>query len=181
MVSSLVGATTPLNGLHLPYLQVSKLMPSNVNVKAEEREKRAIRVGSMAVRVNARFGSGSSRGGAGVLDRPTFDQSQFDPSTQVQEGGDIGRLRDKRGPRSGDSYRVLLLDDERHTENLVAKVLPQAVPSVTPDDARRLFLESRQNGVAVVIVTVKEHAEFYSQMMVRGGLRSSIEPDSNTV
>lgn len=64
---------------------------------------------------------------------------------------------------------------------VVAKVLPQAVPSVTPDDARKLFHESRENGVAVVIVTVKEHAEFYFQMMVRGGLRSIIEPESNTV
>jgi hypothetical protein len=37
----------------------------------------------------------------------------------------------------------------------VAKVLPRAVPSVTPEDARKLFHESRENGVAVVIVTVK--------------------------
>ncbi|KAJ6981834.1 hypothetical protein NC653_025055 [Populus alba x Populus x berolinensis] len=94
------------------------------------------------------------------------------------KGGDIGRLRDKRGVGSGDSYRVLLIDDARHSERLVAKVLPQAVPSVTPDDARKLFHESR---VAVVIVTVKEHAEFYSQMMVRSGLRSIIEPESNSV
>jgi len=117
-------------------------------------------------------------GGAAVLERPKFDQSQFEPSTQVQEGGDIGRVRDRRGPGSGDSYRVLLIDDKRHTENLVVKALPQAVPAVTPDGARKLFDLSRQNGLAVVIVTVKEHAEFYSQMMVRGGLRSTIEPDS---
>ncbi|KAL3578256.1 hypothetical protein D5086_019760 [Populus alba] len=120
----------------------------------------------------------SPRVGTGVLERPTFDQSQFEPSSQALEGGDIGRLRDKRGVGSGDSYRVLLIDDARHSERLVAKVLPQAVPSVTPDDARKLFHESR---VAVVIVTVKEHAEFYSQMMVRSGLRSIIEPESNSV
>ncbi|KAF5750020.1 hypothetical protein HS088_TW03G00349 [Tripterygium wilfordii] len=132
-----------------------------------------------SVSVNARFGS--SKGGAGVLERPTFDQSQFDPSTQVLEGGDIGRLKNKKGPGSGDSYRVLLIDDARHTEKLVAKVLPHVVPSVTPDDARRLFQVSRENGVAIVIVTVKEHAEFYAQMMIRGGLRSTIEPDSSTV
>lgn len=177
---SLAGKTTPTSVEildPLARLKASKSMPTNL--KMEEREKRAICVASMAVGVNARFGS--SRGGAGVLERPTFDQSQYDPSTQVQEGGDIGRLKDKRGTGSGDSYRVLLLDDQRHTENLVAKVLPQAVPSVTSDGARKLFSVSRQNGVAVVIVTVKEHAEFYSQMMIRGGLRSSIEPDSNTV
>lgn len=33
-------------------------------------------------------------------------------------GGDIGRLRDKRGVGNGDSYRVLLVDDARHSENL---------------------------------------------------------------
>lgn len=33
-------------------------------------------------------------------------------------GGDIGRVRDKRSTGSGDSYRVLLLDDERHSEKL---------------------------------------------------------------
>ncbi|CAB4295948.1 unnamed protein product [Prunus armeniaca] len=135
--------------------------------------------GGNGMAVKARFGS--SKGGAGVLERPKFDQSQFDPATQLEQGGDIGRLKDKRGIGSGDSYRVLLVDDVRHTEKLVAKVVPQVVPSVTPDDARGLFLKSRENGVAVVIVTVKEHAEFYSQMMIRGGLRSTIEPDSNSL
>ncbi|KAL4570030.1 hypothetical protein LXL04_025679 [Taraxacum kok-saghyz] len=129
--------------------------------------------------IKARFGS--SRGGAGVLERPSFDQSQLDPATQLQEGGDIGRVRDKKPTGSGDSYRVLLIDDERHTENLVAKALPQAVPGVTPDDARKLFHLSRESGLAVVLVTVKEHAEFYAQMMMRKGLRSTIEPDSTTV
>lgn len=37
----------------------------------------------------------------------------------------------------------------------VEKALPQVVPSVTPDKARILFYESRERGVAVVIVTVK--------------------------
>ncbi|KAJ6892961.1 threonine--tRNA ligase [Populus alba x Populus x berolinensis] len=115
---------------------------------------------SMNLTVKASF----TKGGTGVLERPTFDQSQFDPSSQALEGGDIGRLRDKRGVGSGDSDRVLLIDD----------VLPQAVPSVKPDDARKLFHESRENGVA-------EHAEFYSQIMVHGGLRSIIEPESNSV
>lgn len=179
-MSFLAGTTTaPANGLrHAPHthVKVSNFMPFNL----KENENDGFSVASMAVGVKSRFGSLRGGGGA-VLERPSFDQSQFDPSTQVQEGGDIGRVRDKRGTGSGDSYRVLLLDDDRHTEKLVLKVLPQAVPSVTPDDARRIYSESRQNGVAVVIVTVKEHAEFYSQMMIRGGLRSSIEPDSNTV
>ncbi|XP_058090392.1 ATP-dependent Clp protease adapter protein CLPS2, chloroplastic-like [Magnolia sinica] len=126
----------------------------------------------------ARFGS--SGGGAGLLERPTFDQSQFDRMIQAEEGGDIGRVTDEKGTRGGDSYKVLLIDDARHTEKLVEKVLPQVVPSVTLDEARSLFHESRKNGVAVVIVALKEHAEFYAQMMIRKGLQSAIEPDSNT-
>lgn len=35
--------------------------------------------------VKAKFGSFKS-GGAGVLERPSLDQSQFDPSAQVLEG-----------------------------------------------------------------------------------------------
>jgi len=106
----------------------------------------------MTARVVAK---GLGRGGSSVLERPTFDQSQFDPSTQVLEGGDMGRLRHKKGTGSGDSYKVLLVDDAKHTEKIVAKVLPQAVPLVTPDDAAKLFHKSREDGVAVVIVTVK--------------------------
>ncbi|KAM7484802.1 hypothetical protein LguiA_000811 [Lonicera macranthoides] len=104
-------------------------------------------------------GGGGGGGGASVLERPPpiFDPSQLDPATQVEQGGDIGRVRDRRGPGSADGYRVLLLDDIRHTEDLVVKVLPQAVPAVTPDGARELFHVSRENGLAVVIVTVKVH------------------------
>ncbi|XP_039050715.1 ATP-dependent Clp protease adapter protein CLPS2, chloroplastic-like [Hibiscus syriacus] len=140
----------------------------------------AEKMGSRLTGVKAQFGSFKT-GGAGVLERPSFDQSQFDPSTQVLEGGDIGRSTDRKRTGNGDSYRVLLVDDAQHSEKLVAKVLPRAVPSVTPEDARKLFHESRENGVAIVIVTVKEHAEFYSEMMVRGGLRSIIEPGSSEV
>ncbi|KAL4186211.1 hypothetical protein AMTRI_Chr09g13040 [Amborella trichopoda] len=132
-----------------------------------------------AMKISGRFGS--SKGGAGLLERPTFDQSQFDPSLSVEEGGEMGRLCDKKGPGSGDSYRVLLLDHERHTEKQVETVLPKVVPSVTPVDARRCFHESRQTGAGLVTVTVKEHAEHYSQMMIRSGLRSAIEPDSNVI
>lgn len=33
-------------------------------------------------------------------------------------GGDIGSVKHKKNTGSGDSYRVLLIDDARHTENL---------------------------------------------------------------
>ncbi|KAF0887493.1 hypothetical protein E2562_002224 [Oryza meyeriana var. granulata] len=120
----------------------------------------------------------ASSGGA-LLERPAFDQSQLDTLPVTQEGGDTGRMRDRRGSGSGDSYKVLLIDDARHTENLVEKALPQVVPSVTAEAARQLFHESRQKGAALVIVAVKEHAEFYAPLMVRQGLRSAIEPESD--
>ncbi|KAJ3669139.1 hypothetical protein LUZ60_011089 [Juncus effusus] len=112
----------------------------------------------------------------GIVERPTLDPSEF--GVFPLEGGDIGRLTERKGTSNGDSYKVLLIDDPRHTEQLVEKVLPQVVSSVTPEKARSIFYESREKGVAVVIVTVKEHAEFYAKMMIRQGLRSAIEPDS---
>lgn len=118
-------------------------------------------------------------GGAGVLERPGFDQSQFDTPMTAEQGGEIGKVREKRGTGGGDRYKVLLLDHERHTESQVAAVLPKVVPSVTPEEARRCFHESRQTGAGLVTVTVKEHAEFYAQMMARSGLRSGIEPDGD--
>ncbi|KAG0502118.1 hypothetical protein HPP92_002190 [Vanilla planifolia] len=123
--------------------------------------------------------SGSSKGGTSVIEKPTFDQSQFDPLPKVMEGGDIGKLGDKWVLGGGGSYRVLLVDDARHTEKLVANALPQIVPSITPDDARTLFHESRNKGASIVTVALKEHAEFYAQMMLQHGLRSAIEPDSD--
>lgn len=118
-------------------------------------------------------------GGTGVLERPGFDQSQFDTTPSAEEGGEMGKVREKRGSGGGDRYKVLLLDHERHTESQVAAVLPKVVPSVTPEEARRCFRESRQIGAGLVTVTVKEHAEFYAQMMARSGLRSTIEPDGD--
>lgn len=53
-----------------------------------------------------------------MLERPAFDQSQLDALPVTQEGGDPGRLRDGRRSGSGDSYKVLLVDDARHTEKL---------------------------------------------------------------
>lgn len=40
-------------------------------------------------------------------------------------------------------------------------MLPQVVPSVTPDAARGLFHKSREDGVAVVIVTVKVNSLWF--------------------
>ncbi|GAB2275214.1 hypothetical protein Dimus_009976 [Dionaea muscipula] len=170
--------TASLGSLQNPFRHPRVPAAGTAKRKSEKSGSRLVCAASARVSAPYKF----SEGGSKLLERPPLDLSRPEESpVAVQEGGDIGRLRDTRGVGNGDGYRVLLLDDVRHTEKLVAKVLPRAVPSITPDDARRLFSVSRQHGVAVVIVAVKEHAEFYSQMMNQGGLRSSIEPDSVTL
>ncbi|KAF7024473.1 hypothetical protein CFC21_036819 [Triticum aestivum] len=154
--------------LAFPSTAAAAAPPSSVSVNRRARPRKAL----------AAVARATSAGGA-VLDPPAFDQSQLDTLPPAQEGGDTGRLKDRKGTGSGDSYKVLLLDDPRHTEKHVETALPQVVPSVTPEAARQLFHESRQKGAALVIVAVKEHAEFYAQMMVRHGLRSAIEPESD--
>ncbi|XP_078180304.1 ATP-dependent Clp protease adapter protein CLPS2, chloroplastic-like [Carex rostrata] len=173
--------------LHFANSSSSPVLP-HFSVSFKQRPERIQKSSEMIASVSIGGGMRPLKGsGAGVVEpveeRPTFDDSsQFDAfPLEPLEGGDIGRSTERKGTGSGDSYKVLLVDDPRHTEKLVEKALPQVIPSVTPDKARTLFHESRQRGVAVVIVTVKEHAEFYVQMMVQKGLRSAIEPDSPVV
>uniref|UniRef100_A0A7N0V9M9 Uncharacterized protein n=1 Tax=Kalanchoe fedtschenkoi TaxID=63787 RepID=A0A7N0V9M9_KALFE len=71
---------------------------------------------SAAVKALSQF---PPKGRSGVLDRPNFDQSLFETLTQTEQGGDIGRFKDKKSLGSGESYRVLLVDDILHTEKLV--------------------------------------------------------------
>lgn len=127
----------------------------------------------MAVVTEGRLGGG----GAGVLERPGLDQSTPDSAPRTEEGGEMGKSRQSVRLGGGDRYRVLLLDHERHTESQVAKVIPKVVPSVTPDEARKCFFESREFGFGLVTIAVKEHAEFYVQMLTRYGLRSTMEED----
>ncbi|KAI3940893.1 hypothetical protein MKW92_045159 [Papaver armeniacum] len=174
--------------------------PSNLNLITKNTTCRRYSV-SMHVEANSLFGfpkrSGGGGGGAGILERPNLDTSIFEPTPKVEEGGDMGKLKNRTAIGNGDGCKVLLIDDTRHTENQVinppanhlfvvvghwvASVLPKAVPAVTTDAAKELFHESRQNGAAVVIVAVKEHAEFYLEMMTNLGLSAAIEPDSSTV
>ncbi|GMJ08388.1 hypothetical protein HRI_004508000 [Hibiscus trionum] len=73
----------------------------------------AAKIGTKVMRVKAMFGSFKT-GGVGVLERPIFDQSQFDPSTQVFEGGDIDNSTERKDTDNRDNYRVLLVDDSLH-------------------------------------------------------------------
>ncbi|CAI6011774.1 unnamed protein product [Closterium sp. NIES-65] len=109
---------------------------------------------SQGVRLRGRLGS--SFGGASVLERPGLDQSGgADGAPKTDAGGEMGQLKQRMRNGGGDRYRVLLLDHEKHTEDGVAKVLPTVVPSVTVDDARRVFNESRELGQGLVCVAIK--------------------------
>ncbi|CAI5962086.1 unnamed protein product [Closterium sp. NIES-64] len=114
----------------------------------------AVRMDSQGVRLRGRLGS--SFGGASVLERPGLDQSGgADGAPKTDAGGEMGQLKQRMRNGGGDRYRVLLLDHEKHTEDGVAKVLPTVVPSVTVDDARRVFNESRELGQGLVCVAIK--------------------------
>ncbi|KAI3976457.1 hypothetical protein MKX01_008315 [Papaver californicum] len=159
--------------------------PSNLNLFTKMTTSRRYSV-SMHIETTSLFGSpkrsgGGAGGGAGILERPNLDISQFEHTPKVEEGGDMGKLKHRTAIGNGDGCKVLLIDDTRHTEKSVASILPKAVPSVTSDAAKELFHVSRQNGAAVVIIAVKEHAEFYLEMMTNLGLNAAIEPDSSTV
>ncbi|CAD6229236.1 unnamed protein product [Miscanthus lutarioriparius] len=144
--------------LVVPNTAATTPLPSTVSVNQSAARLRT--------KATMKVATASHASGGAVLERPpAFDQSQLDTLPVTQEGGDPGRLKDGRRSGSGDSYKVLLVDDVRHTEKHVEKALPQVVPSITAEAARQLFHESRLRGVATVIVAVKEHAEFYAQMM----------------
>ena len=66
----------------------------------------------------------ANSGGGAVLERPAFDQSQLDVLPVAEEGGNPGRLKDGRRSGSGNSYKVLLVDDVRHTEQHGKHALP---------------------------------------------------------
>ncbi|KAI4357072.1 hypothetical protein L6164_001044 [Bauhinia variegata] len=142
---AIVGVSMSFDLAKVPRLIPLHYSSFSLNSAGPKRIRQARCVGSSGrtatVSVNPRFGS--SKGGAGLLERPSFDQSQFEPMTQVRK---------------------------------VAKILSRAVPLVTPVKARKLFHESRKNKSAIVIVTMKEHAEFYAQTMLRNGLLSAIQP-----
>lgn len=119
-------------------------------------------------------------GGTGLLEKPGFDQSRPDGDIRTESGLGAESF-DKDKKLGGGNYRVLLLDDKKHSEQLVVRVLCRVVPDVDELKAKNLFETSRQLGQAIVTTALKEHAEFYSSQIFRQGVRSTIEPDSTTL
>ena len=117
---------------------------------------------------------------SGVLDRPDFDQGlpNLGPITESNYGAtDLG---DGKVLGGGD-YRLLLLDSEKHTEQLVVSAITTVVAGTDEQHAKNCFMTSKQLGQALVTSALKEHAEFYCQEMLRKGCKASIEPDTTTL
>jgi ATP-dependent Clp protease adaptor protein ClpS len=74
-------------------------------------------------------------------------------------------------------WRVMLHNDDHNSMDHVAMALLHTVQSLTPEQAVQIMLEAHSAGVALVVVTPKERAEFYSERLHGFGLTSTIEPD----
>lgn len=74
-------------------------------------------------------------------------------------------------------WRVMLHNDDYHSMDDVVRALLVTVQTLTPERAVDIMLEAHETGVALVIVTPKERAEFYRERLEAFGLTSTIEPD----
>ena len=74
-------------------------------------------------------------------------------------------------------WRVMLHNDDDHSMDFVVRALLHIVPSLSVEDAAAIMLEAHLTGVALVIVTPRERAEFYCEGLRELGLISTIEPD----
>lgn len=133
-----------------------------------------------ASRGRARTKAFGSTGGSNVLDKPDFDVGQS--SAPVAEaGGSAGLEAGNKNTGHGEHYRVLLLDHPQHSEKLVVDALPKIVPNVDEQYASNCYHTSKKLGQALVCSCMKEHAEFYAQMMYKYGCRAAVEPDYSAI
>jgi len=74
-------------------------------------------------------------------------------------------------------YRVLLHNDDYNSMEYVVQSLIEVVNSVTEPQAMDIMMAAHNDGCALVITCVQEHAEFYSEGLNSKGLSSTIEPE----
>ncbi|CAL5221675.1 g3907 [Coccomyxa viridis] len=119
------------------------------------------------------------KGGAGLLDKPGLDLSGMPtPSADDQLGG--GEREGGKITGGGD-YRVLLLQSDKHTEQLVVKAITTAIPGTSQDHALNCYNTAEKLGQAMITSCIKEVAEFYNEQLLRQGVSSKIEPDTTTL
>ncbi len=72
-------------------------------------------------------------------------------------------------------YRVLLHNDDHNDMEHVVRALTRSVPSLSVEDAGRIMLTAHLHGVALVIVCLKEQAEFYCERLTSFMLTATME------
>jgi ATP-dependent Clp protease adaptor protein ClpS len=73
-------------------------------------------------------------------------------------------------------YRVLLHNDDVNAMDYVVAVLIRTIPALSTERAIAIMLEAHTEGMAQVIVCLKEQAEHYRERLEGYGLTSTIEP-----
>ena len=115
-----------------------------------------------------------------MLEKPDFKQITPDLGPIAEDAfGSSEGVGDKE--LGGGNYRLLLLDSETHTEQLVVSTITTVIPGTEEQHAKNCFMTSKQLGQALVTSALKEHAEFYCDQMRRKGCKASIEPDTTTL
>jgi len=119
------------------------------------------------------------RGRGAVIERPDFLTK--DGSNVVQTESGRGSIDKSKNVGGGGSYRVLLLDSPRHSEERVVRAITSVVPGTDEAHASNCYYTAKSLGMAIVTTALLEIAEFYAQQMYRMGCRTSVEPDGTVV
>ena len=80
------------------------------------------------------------------------------------------RVRKGTGSRTGDSWRVIVLNDSHNTFEGVAFALAQTIPGVDYDKGMRLANKIHTSGQAIVWSGHRELAELYHSQLEGSGL-----------
>jgi ATP-dependent Clp protease adaptor protein ClpS len=80
------------------------------------------------------------------------------------------RLDRGTGSRTGDAWRVIVLNDDHNTFDGVAAVLSSVIPGVDFDAGLRLANAIHNTGLAIVWSGDREHAELYWEQLAGRGL-----------
>ena len=115
-----------------------------------------------------------------MLDRPGFLTGNQGMDPQTESGRGVSQGDGGKGTGGG-HHRVLLLDSDRHTEDLVVKAIQTVIPGTDEGHAANCFHTARSLGMAIVTTTLLEIAEFYAQQLYRCGVKATIEPDTTTL
>ena len=87
------------------------------------------------------------------------------PSTPTRE-----RPTRDGGSRTGDAWRVIVLNDNHNTFDHVAATLARVIPSLSLDNGYRIADQIHNAGQAIVWTGEREPAEHYWQLLEDAGL-----------